>query len=370
MKAKRKTTGDRKAFIAKANAKMRGDEPTIHNDNYEYSLANYFNYHNEHTDIKDAAKWAIQYLSTFKSKNVLSFFKKASDYELRQIGLLGRLKMNDEFLDEKDEIYLTNKISALEHKYKDNNTDAKDNFQSITPTISVKDRVISLADEYIGEIDGALDDFVTDSKQFSMKSFAASNNISGQVAKVIAEAYVPLKNELKLALSGKDDDLKEGYSFLGKSRLKKYIECVENIIADCAQQVVTAKTTRKPRIRKAKPAHVLVAKLKFLNEFKELNLTSVKPSDIIGAKEAWFFDTVKRKVAVYYALEDGLTVKGTTILDYDTTKSSLKHIRKPEDFFKEKFNRKSLGAKYKNINSKEFKPNGRINDKMIIVGAF
>ena len=57
----------------------------------------------------------------------------------------------------------------------------------------------------------------------------------------------------------------------------------------------------------------------------------MKPTDIIGVMQLWVYNTKTRKLGVYHA-EDagGLTVKGSSILNFAESKSVQKKLRKPE----------------------------------------
>ena len=92
------------------------------------------------------------------------------------------------------------------------------------------------------------------------------------------------------------------------------------------------KATKKLRVKKSPSKEKLVAKLKYAKESKELKLVSINPVDIVGAAELWVYNTKTRKLGKYVpgTYKDGISVKGTTILDFDETKSVQKTLRKPE----------------------------------------
>jgi hypothetical protein len=121
---------------------------------------------------------------------------------------------------------------------------------------------------------------------------------------------------------------------------------------------------RKPRAKKIKPASVLVSKLQFLPEFKELNITSVDPKGIINASQLWVFNPKTRNLSVYHAVgRSGLSVRGTTITGYDTDASITKKIRKPEQVIPQLMvaGKVDLRNLMKNLSTTENKANGRIN---------
>jgi len=302
-------------------------------------------------------------------KKISGGLNKASDFELRTIGLLGHAKLNDYYLSDEHLYKLDTEVKSLCKKYTKAPEVALE--APAKPVVSIQDRLDALARTYLTEVEGAIDDYLTEGKTFSMRVLLQSKNVSAPVAKKIAEALAPRVAELREAVAGTDSQLKEGYSFLTKSKLKKYLAFVEEMVSDCSQRVITSKGERKPRARKAKPPAVIVAKLKYLKEFPPLKLTSEKPTDIIGASEVWFYDTEKRKLAVYQAIDgEKLTVKGTTILNWDIKTSTTKTLRKPEEFLKAKYNRKSLNTAFKALKVKPQKLNGRTNERLVIYGIF
>jgi hypothetical protein len=64
-----------------------------------------------------------------------------------------------------------------------------------------------------------------------------------------------------------------------------------------------------------------------------------------------------------------LGVKGTTILGFDTTKSGVKTLRKPAEFFKKFMTAGKPAARklFTEINAVQAQPNGRTNEGLIIL---
>ena len=207
--------------------------------------------------------------------------------------------------------------------------------------------------------------------EFSAKSYLLSNQVAGPIAKRIGEFFVPVAKEIREAIEGDDAQLVEGYSFLNKRELKRFAEFVEGIVADCEQMVQTAKANRAPRKRKEVSPAKLVSKMKFLREFAELNLKSTSPQNIIGSSEVWFYNTKYRRVGVYKAEGTTLSVKGTTIIGFDVKESKAFTLRKPAEFFKGlSMGKRALNNAIKPLTTKPSKPNGRINEETILLGAF
>jgi hypothetical protein len=132
-----------------------------------------------------------------------------------------------------------------------------------------------------------------------------------------------------------------------------------------------AKVTRKPKAKKAVPKDKVVEKLKYLKTFEPLKLVSINPTDIIGSKELWVYNTKLRKLGKYIAdeLTGPLSVKGTTIIGFDEHKSIQKTIRKPDEKLKEfkAAGKIALRKFLDDINSTDTKLNGRINEETILL---
>jgi hypothetical protein len=241
------------------------------------------------------------------------------------------------------------------------------------PVISIQERMDEKARELAGDIEGAIDDFVsTGTTTFSAKNFLLAQEVSAPIAKRIGDSFVKLYNELADAINGEDEQLIEGYSNFSKKELKAFHKFVGEIIDDCQQMIQTAKADRAPRKRKPQSPTKLVSKMKFMREFAELSLKSIKPETIIGSSEVWYYNTKYRRVGVYKG-EGGnpLSVKGTTIIGFDIKESQQMTLRKPEEFFKGlALGKRALNGALKKLTTKPSTPNGRINEECILLGAF
>lgn len=358
--ARKTTTEERQNYIAR----QRGHDPHITEENYNRDLMWFLNYHNKNTEDKIIRKWAYDYQTKRNVKDVAALLK-ASDFELRSIGMIARAITREEYVSTEHINRINNDIDALVAKYKGTTSAVVEAQKTI-----VVDRTKELASKHLAEVEGAIDEYLVNNTEFSMKGYLASNGVSGPVSKQIAQSLLRKQSELKEAVEGKDDQLKEAYSYLGKVKLKRFLGLVQQIIVDCAQQVVTNKV-RKPRVKKEKPAAVQVAKLKYLREFKDMGLTSESPESIIGSEQVWLYDTVKRKAYVYSA-ETGqkLGVKGTTITGFSVSESGGKTLRKPEEFVKGNMAKRTINATFKSLKTRAQAVNGRTNENVIILKVF
>lgn len=347
-------------------------EPTIDPLNYTASLMRALNYYNAAFDNKDKRKWVISYVGKVNA----SKYDNLSDYEFRSVGTIIRLKQRGQPLQTKDEEFITARLeemarlSAEGKPYSPLKGEPEDKPQKVV--VSVQDRIKESASDHIGEFNGLIDEFILNDTVPDFASYLKSNDVSAAVSKHIPAAFTKTLNELEELLEGEDKQLVEGYSNIKKVKVKKLIAIVKAISDACAQQKVAAKAARKPRARKEKPASVLSAKVKFLKEFAELKLKSIPPVNIVGSSETWLYNTKYKKLQVYRAVGDGkLSIKGTTILNYEVATSGSKTMRKPEmvtgyaDMTK-----RNLANEFKNLKTKESAVNGRINEDCIILRVF
>jgi hypothetical protein len=368
-----KTSNKHKAYVEKAEAKMMGSgAPVVTQDNYKISLMQALNYYNSTMENGTRAKVVHHYLKKNNSQ-FRDIFSLAPDWEFLNVSSLVLIKEKGQYLSEEHQNKMTEMLNNIYDKYKNTRIENEGDVEfkaDKPPVISIEQRIIDSARTHSEQIDYAIDQFIRDkASSFSTKSHLLANNISSAVAKRIGEYYQNTLNEINEAIEGQDEQLVEGYSFLSKVELRRFRDFIKSIVDDCAQHQVTAK---KPRIMKAKPPAVIVKKLKFLREFAELNLKSCNPADIVGADELWVYNTKNRKLTNYTAANgDVLSVKGTTILNYDVSQSQSMTLRKPEEFFKNTtIGKRAMSNAIKEIKTKPSTPNGRINEDTILVGAF
>lgn len=364
-------TAKRKELVAS----MKGNEPTLSEDRYSGDLLKALNYYNFEHDDKDKKKWLLAYVAKTDKKLAVAM-NKLDDNKFRHAGILARLIHNGSVLEEKEQLFLENKIQELTELSgrPDKPVVVKETPTNVIQLPSIQERMEEKAHELAGEIEGAIDDFVLNGckSDFSTKNYLLANQVAGPIAKRIGELFVSTAEELREAIEGNDEQLVEGYSHFSKRELKKFAEFVDNIIADCQQMVQTAKANRAPRKRKEVPASKQVSKMKYLKEFTELSLKSAKLESIIGSTEVWYYNTKYKHLGVYKG-ENGntLSVKGTTIIGFDLKESKRMTLRKPEEFFKGlSMGKRALNTAIKTLRTKPAVPNGRFNEDTILLGAF
>lgn len=243
------------------------------------------------------------------------------------------------------------------------------------PVISIQERVRDAALAMTSELEDAVESFSSDPESFDPKQFKVLNLLKGKQtkaahARIIKDFYQPQHDEYVELQEGKCPQLKEGYSHLSKAQVKKITAFYQEILAACDMLLQEAKVNKKPRARKSVPAEKIVSKLKFAKTHEPLKLVSINPTDIIGAKELWVYNTKTRKMGKYVASEFlTLSVKGTSITGFDESKSVQKTLRKPEDQLKEFKSAGKVGLRkfLEDIKAVDIKLNGRINEDTVLL---
>lgn len=240
---------------------------------------------------------------------------------------------------------------------------------------SIQERVREATYAMTEEIEDALELFTASPEEFDPKTFKLLSLMRGKQvkpahARIIKDLYQRQYNEYLEVQDGKCDQLKEGYSHLTKSQVKKIVIFYQEIHSACDMLMQEAKVNRKPRAKKSKPAEKIVEKLKFLKQDEKLKLVSISPIDILGAKELWIFNTKTRKIGKYVAAEfTELGIKGTSLTGFDENKSVQKTLRKPEEQLKEfkAAGKVQLRKFLEDIKAVDIKLNGRINEDTVLL---
>lgn len=322
----------RHATVKDFEKSISGGEPTWNNN--EVSLVRALNWYNTHSDSKESKKFAVQYFKeTKESKSNITTLEKVAEKDFKNLGFVCRMKLRGAPLEDKHVKWIksfTNELISKEKRVVVAPIDIE-----VKPTVSIQERVGEKAHEYLGELDGALDDcflvrdFSTD--VFKPYEFFQSLGMKGTYSKYVVAHCKKLIAEFTEVLNSKDDVLKEGYSNFSKPVLKSYINFLNLIITDAEKLAHNSKIVRAPKKKKAKPVEKVIGKLKFKKDDNELKLVSINPSDIIGASQLWIFNTKTRKLGCYISSDtSGLTVRGTTLTNFDEVASVQKTIRKPD----------------------------------------
>jgi hypothetical protein len=107
-----------------------------------------------------------------------------------------------------------------------------------------------------------------------------------------------------------------------------------------------------------------------MKEFADLQLKSILPEKIIGANQVWLYNTKTKLLGMYNSDNaKGLTIKGTTIQNFNIETSIGKRLRKPEVTIKDLLNGGKIVLKklLDGLSTKPSELTGRINSDTIVV---
>lgn len=366
-----------------ADIKYMGEEPYFplqpDSELRKLALTNSFTWYNRFYGKKDAKELLCQYLDHHNRTSDAKHIRKVHESEfIMTLCWLARMSLRGLELNEHESLLLENEIGRLLkliHK-----PEVVEQVEEEKPNNrpNIQELMREKARDAAGELEGIFDEFITDGKVTQKTvDLVAKFNVMPQHIPLIVEIWKRKHEEFSEVIDGEDEQLNEAYSYMGKVKLRNTLKFIEQVLGDLNSYISIKKAAKAPRKRKAVPVEKIVSKLKYLKEFKDpankLDLISVHPTKLHGASEAWVYDTAKRKVHHYIADEysKSFTVKGNTILGFDSNTSEVKTLRKPGEQIKELMGSKPAARKYfKEIKAVATTPNGRFNENMIILKAF
>ena len=314
------------ARILDANIVFSGHEPKFNIELSKTQMIMALNWYSQNRTSKDAEKYVTDFFKKRLKKDIGSIAKDCSS----TFCYVSRIVYNGGQLSVKDQIWFDNEVKIVEEKL---NVKKVKVVEDKTNVISIQDRIREKAQECIGELEGQLDDYMLSDYKIDASPYGVMHtmNIKSVHVNKIVEVFKKRRMEFDEVLNTDDKELKEAYGNFTKPQLKKVIAWCDQVILDCQKVIGSATENRKPRKRKVKSPDELVAKVKVLDKFDELKLVSIPSRDIIGAMQLWVYNTKTRKLGCYHA-EDagGLSVKGTSLINFNESKSVHKKLRKPE----------------------------------------
>ena len=365
-----------------ADTKYLGEEPFFALQPVErgVALARSFMWYNRFYGKKDAKELMCQYLEHNERTAEAKSLRKVEERQfLTTFCWLSRMTMRGLELTEHEAAALENEISRLLKLTA---------MPEIVGAVDVEEKPVSnrpnvqeimrdKAREAAGELEGMFDEFFLNGKTPQKTvDIVARFSVLPQHIPMIVEFWKRKQEEFGLLSEG-NKEVKEGYPDMGKIQIRNILKFIEQVIGELNSYVSIKKASKAPRKKKAVPIEKVVSRLKYCKEYKDtttkLDLVSIHPTKLHGASEAWIYDHAKRKVTHFMADEYSktFTVKGNTLLGFDTNKSETKTLRKPSEQLKEIMGSKPAARKFFNeIKAVSTTPNGRFNDNMIILRAF
>jgi len=277
------------------------------------------------------------------------------------------VKVKEEWMEKGEKI-----AQVKEEKAKD-----KPNRPSIQDIM--KEKLLEAGGEIDGLVDQWMEDEIKNDDKFTKQVMSICNNynpLANHIPLLVA-LYEKEQKEFKEVIEGKDEQLVEAYSHFSKKKLKATIalyDTVTGVLNSYASLKIASRAKRKTKpITPEKATQKLKYQKRFECNTTKLKLESIRPAELHLSKEAWVYDTTKRKLHHYIADEmtGEMFVKGNTLLGFDKSKSQIKTLRKPLEQIKEVMGSKPAARTYfDKIKAVGIKPTGRFNDSLIILKAF
>jgi len=367
-------------------AKFIGEEPRF---DYDFSdndrnviLARAFFWYNSFYTKKDAKELLCQYIDKDSNRHnrieLVKQLRKVSDSDyISTYGWIARMTFRGLVLNQNEHQVLEQEISRLVSLRNKPTIIEADTKPTESNRPNVQEILRERAREVAGDLEGMFDQFIIDGakslENVKIVEELTKNNIQHQHVPMLVENWERKKKEFEEVLKSSDKELIHAYSNFTKSQLKNCVRYCDSVLNDLGSYISLKKA------EKAKPSKTpdqIVKGLKYMREFKQddLDLKSIAPVKLHGCTEAYLYDTELRKLI--YLVADShvktLSVKGTTILGFDTVKSQVKTIRKPAITVKEFMKLgKPAGRKFfEDIQTVGVVPKGRMNDRIIILKAW
>lgn len=380
-------TATRVRTLLSVDEKFTGPEPVWNTEQalqydqatFDRKLRTSLNWYNYYQTTKTTKKYLVDWLrknTEMSAAEINAFDRSADKYtSMTACGLILAHRRGMPIRQREHDWLIKHVNEVIRNSAKDDIVDAEPQPKKVVApaqVVTIQDRLNEKLGELIGELEGRFDDAVV--KKVTVASggeFLKSMNVPQALAKRIQDHFEARLGEFRELQTSKDAYVKESYRHFKAADWRRVISWLEGLIADCSAYTQLKRATRKPRAPKAVSREKIVSKLKYLKEDTGLKVASINPTDIIGAKELWCFNTQTRKLYRYIADSQvgTLGVKGTSIVGYDASKSVGKTLRKPSEQLKEfaKSGKVALRTFLDKIRATETLANGRLNQYTLLL---
>ena len=252
--------------------------------------------------------------------------------------------------------------------------------KKVKPKVDIQARMKSQTDEYFVDVRDIIDCTIEGIDVESVYDFCKEQNIPGAYCTKLIDQCEPLRSEYTISLGARtikqderteeQQDLYEAYECYNTNQMKDFIAIHDQAISDLDRLSKIKQGEKKARKPRAMSVERMIKKLQYKKECNKYKLVSIDPILIPRCQLVWVFNTKTRKLTQYHAMgRNGITVKGTTLKDYDPATSVSKTIRKPDTVLTKLHTTDGKIAMrniWDSINTTETKGNGRINVDTIL----
>jgi hypothetical protein len=213
-----------------------------------------------------------------------------------------------------------------------------------------------------------------------------SNEIPLKGFSVIRDWLQRWLKEMESARDGTNLDAAEGYGYLGKRALNAWIKNLKKMLDDLAKYEKKQKQQRKKSgksktTQKKQTAAQLakqVSKVSYQTSIEvspSLTLESIQPIEVLGARYLFTYNSKYRRMSFFTAKNrDGLSIKGTTLQNFDPEQSFSLVLRNPEQilnlFLDQNLKAERVTQELDKMTTKRNVPNGRLGQNTVLLTRF
>jgi hypothetical protein len=375
VKSKKKAAPRQPKYI---DEKFTGGEISFANwdkqteEQQRFALLRGYNFYNYYHTPAEMRKYVVQYgqRDLKWGKAEIAAFAECEDQRVGMtICSFSKMKLNG--LPDAVPDYVTNKLTEL-LTYGTAKLTEKQAAKAPQFKRTIQDHMREKQYDIIGDIEHIYDQFMAGADLPDLVAVFRDSKMPQQFVGRIQTYYQEqLAEVLEAKSKTADADLKEAYRWIGKPEAKRLQEFHIKLADALSTYGQVKKAVRKARVKKPQSKEKVVKNVKYCTEDTSLNLVSVNPVDVIGAKELWVYNRKTRKLGKYVAAADSgtLGIKGSAILGYDASGSIAKTVRKPEVVMK-KFmaaGKVALRSWLDEMSTTGVQMNGRLNPDTLLL---
>jgi len=344
---------------------LSGDEPTVDlNKPYpEAEMIRAYSWYSSNYTVEDGREWLMNYLKINNHSATVIANVKSKQIPM-VVCSIARMLSRDITLPEKTMKFFNNFINTRDASPVEIKTKK---IQYIKPpTVDNKIEMI------MANIEEATDKLLnTWECDYSLYNDIKAQEIKSPSVKEIHTRLMPRISQIIELMDG-NTNIKEYYSSYSKAELKKLIDFHRMLDNDCKKALQATKIVRQRKKKQGVNADKVLKSFKYKKEDNSLKTVSVDPAKILTSSTLVVYNTKYKRMTVFVANEDSkLSVKGTSILNYDESKSLSKRVKKPEEAITAILGGtpNSILKTFAKFKSEAKVPTNRINEDTIILRA-
>lgn len=326
-----------------------------------------YNWYSYNSTPSQHKKWVMEYCKNFLQEVNQEVLDTVNEKRFIPYGPTVRIFMNNGPINKSSLDKINFKIKNLEQEHI-LLFDEKQRVNKLKSFIKEEKEQEQIS-SWIGVIEDEIVKFIKSKHytiSFDYQKWVENNSVPKKVHLHIIKEWNQVKNEL----ASNEPDYIEAYSHIPYKKKQELIRFIDSMNLTNASETPIIK---KQRVRKPKPASKQIKKLKFMDNFSELNIKSINPEKIIGATNLWVYNTQYKILFNYHAEKDKtFEVKGTTLLNFDENLSVGKRLRKPDEVLTTFASGGKIAIKktFESLKTKPIKTTGRINEHCILLKVF